>query len=356
VTTHRVELIGCVVLLAQLAFGMPAGAQSGGGYDLTRNTLDGGGATFSDGGGLRLGGTIGQADAGLLTGGAYMLGGGFWPLVLPPATATPSATPSASASATPPPSATATQTATHSPLPTASSTVTSVPPTVTATQVSTATATTVVATTTPSPTRTATGAGSPTHSPTATLSTTRTGTATGTPITSATVTPSATTTASQSTTPEIPSATPTATPTGTPVSECAGDCGNDGEVTINELLVMVNIVLDILELPECPAGDADGGGTITIDEILRAVNNALFGCPAALVCGGIAGIPCPGGAFCELPAGMCDSADLQGVCEPVPGLCIQIFAPVCGCDGVTYGNDCLRKTQQIAKDHDGACI
>ncbi len=34
-------------------------AQAGGGYDLTWNTVDGGGATFSSGGGYTLGGTAG---------------------------------------------------------------------------------------------------------------------------------------------------------------------------------------------------------------------------------------------------------------------------------------------------------
>jgi hypothetical protein len=53
-------------------------AQTGGGYDLTWSTVDGGGATFSLDGGYSLGGTIGQPDAGMLTDGGYTLGGGFW--------------------------------------------------------------------------------------------------------------------------------------------------------------------------------------------------------------------------------------------------------------------------------------
>jgi hypothetical protein len=53
-------------------------AQSGGGYDLSWSTVDGGGETFSSGGVYTLGGTAGQPDAGLLTGGSYTLGGGFW--------------------------------------------------------------------------------------------------------------------------------------------------------------------------------------------------------------------------------------------------------------------------------------
>ncbi|MGB9723333.1 MAG: hypothetical protein ACPL7G_05495 [Chloroflexia bacterium] len=53
-------------------------AQSGDGYDLSWNTVDGGGYTWSTGGGYTLGGTVGQADAGALSGGDYTLAGGFW--------------------------------------------------------------------------------------------------------------------------------------------------------------------------------------------------------------------------------------------------------------------------------------
>ncbi len=66
-------------IAALLLFGVStARAQTGGGYDLTWNSIDGGGATFSTGGGYSLGATIGQADAGASSGGAYSLSGGFW--------------------------------------------------------------------------------------------------------------------------------------------------------------------------------------------------------------------------------------------------------------------------------------
>lgn len=68
-----------VVLLAAAA--LPGGvslAQTGGGYELTWSTVDGGGAMFSTGGSYSLGGTIGQPNAGLLSGGSYTLSGGFW--------------------------------------------------------------------------------------------------------------------------------------------------------------------------------------------------------------------------------------------------------------------------------------
>jgi hypothetical protein len=69
-----VPLAVCLLLLAAPA----VLAQSGGGYDLSWSTVDGGGETFSSGGVYILGGTAGQSDAGLVTGGSYTLGGGFW--------------------------------------------------------------------------------------------------------------------------------------------------------------------------------------------------------------------------------------------------------------------------------------
>ena len=56
---------------------LPALAQTGGGYDLSWHTVDGGGGT-SGGSGYTLAGTIGQPDAGQMTGGEYALVGGFW--------------------------------------------------------------------------------------------------------------------------------------------------------------------------------------------------------------------------------------------------------------------------------------
>ncbi len=59
---------------------------------------------------------------------------------------------------------------------------------------------------------------------------------------------------------------------------CVGDCNGDGQVTINELLTMVNAALGTASAAACAAGDASANGEITVDEILSAVNNALTGC------------------------------------------------------------------------------
>lgn len=74
---RRGSYLAVVVVLALLLAGGVALAQSGGPYDLSWNTSDGGGGTMT-GGSYSLSGTVGQADAGVMTGGSYSLTGGFW--------------------------------------------------------------------------------------------------------------------------------------------------------------------------------------------------------------------------------------------------------------------------------------
>ncbi|MBI3786241.1 MAG: hypothetical protein HY270_22870 [Deltaproteobacteria bacterium] len=62
---------------------------------------------------------------------------------------------------------------------------------------------------------------------------------------------------------------------------CVGDCNGDGEVTVDELLKMVNISLGNNPVTDCPVADANNDGEVTIDEIIQAVNSALTQCPNA---------------------------------------------------------------------------
>ena len=69
------------VLAGALLLPVLANAQ----YAIDWFTIDGGGGASSSGS-LTLSGTIGQPDAGTLSGGNYTLQGGFWPGIVVPAT------------------------------------------------------------------------------------------------------------------------------------------------------------------------------------------------------------------------------------------------------------------------------
>ena len=78
----RTKIGDGAVLAATIALTAGACAASPfgpGTFDLFWHTIDGGGATFSTGGGFTLGGSIGQPDAGVvMSGGQFQLAGGFW--------------------------------------------------------------------------------------------------------------------------------------------------------------------------------------------------------------------------------------------------------------------------------------
>jgi hypothetical protein len=59
---------------------------------------------------------------------------------------------------------------------------------------------------------------------------------------------------------------------------CVGDCNGNGEVTVNELVSMVNIALETAPVSQCRNGDSNGDGGITVAEIVTAVTKALNGC------------------------------------------------------------------------------
>lgn len=64
-----------------------------------------------------------------------------------------------------------------------------------------------------------------------------------------------------------------------PLTPCVGDCDSSGDVTVDEVITMVNIGLGTAEAASCPAGDSDGSGSVTVDEIVTGVTIALEGCP-----------------------------------------------------------------------------
>jgi hypothetical protein len=92
--------------------------------------------------------------------------------------------------------------------------------------------------------------------------------------------------------------------------------------------------------------------TVAVLTVLLSIANA-----AGLgdKCGGILGIKCNADLQCELPSGKCGITDLTGSCVRHHVICPDIIVPVCGCDKITYGNDCMRVWAGVSKDHDDAC-
>lgn len=150
-----------------------------------------------------------------------------------------------------------------------------------------------------------------------------------------------------------------------PDPDCAGSCRSDldcpqplclpGGPCPSSVCVDGECVIDDTT-DSCPAGQREcvtcGGGHVCAP---HAVSCPLVTCPPPPRCGGIAGLTCPAGMFCDYEDSSCGYADQLGTCAPIPDAWIEIYAPVCGCDGNTYGNEGEAHGAGTDVAHEGAC-
>lgn len=73
------------------------------------------------------------------------------------------------------------------------------------------------------------------------------------------------------------------------------------------------------------------------------------------VCGGIARLQCPETHFCDYAEGDCKIVESTGTCLPRPEMCTMDYTPVCGCDGITYGNACAAHSRGVDVASLGEC-
>lgn len=61
---------------------------------------------------------------------------------------------------------------------------------------------------------------------------------------------------------------------------------------------------------------------------------------------------CAKDEYCQKDVGDCDGG---GKCVPRPEMCLDVWKPVCGCDGKTYSNTCYAAREGVNVDYEGEC-
>ena len=117
------------------------------------------------------------------------------------------------------------------------------------------------------------------------------------------------------------------------------------------LLASLSLAITLASASGCSSADPEG---VSGDE--GQVSEASADLTLKQLCAGPANLGCPKGQFCDaLAVGKCPSRTQYGVCATKPQFCTQIYAPVCGCNGVTYSNACVAAAAGVAVASQGKC-